>query len=86
MTSLRLPEALAARVDSIAQYEGMTRSQVVREAIEAWCRGQERKRNVDRVSLLRSLVTYPGSGRLDVARRSKVYLRKRFDAERARSR
>jgi metal-responsive CopG/Arc/MetJ family transcriptional regulator len=86
MTSLRLPEALAARVDSIARHEGVTRSQVVREAIEAWCRAQERKRNVDRVSLLRSLVTYPGSGRHDIARRSKVYLRKRFDAERSRSR
>lgn len=60
----------------------MTRSDVVREAVEQYCATLRRGGAADRLALLRRLVTYSGSGRGDLARRSEEYLRERFDARR----
>jgi metal-responsive CopG/Arc/MetJ family transcriptional regulator len=81
LTTIRLPEELARAVDQIAEQRQVTRSEIVRDALEQYCRKTER-RSPKRLELLSALVTYPGSGVGDLARRSQAYLRKRFREKR----
>lgn len=86
LTTVRLPENLARSVDEIAKQRHVSRSDVVREALEQYCERASNAENLSRVELLRSLVSYDGSGVGDLASRSEEYLRKRFNAGRRRSR
>ena len=81
-TSLRLPSHLAAALDRLAQERGTTRSDLIREAVEEYVAGSRAGGPGDRLSLLRRLVTYPGSGRKDGAARSEEHLRRIFGARR----
>lgn len=80
LTTVRLPEALARSVDEIAKQRQVTRSEVVREALEQYCERASTTENLSRVALLRRLVSYAGSGVGDLASRSEEHLRKRFSA------
>lgn len=84
LTSLRLPEHLARQLDDIAARRRLTRSAVVREALEQYCAGASAGADLDPVALVERLVDYPGSGRGDLGRRGEDYLRERFDAQRRR--
>ena len=86
LTTVRLPEALARSVDEIAKQRQVSRSDVVREALEQYCDRATTEQDLSRTELLRSLVSYPGSGVGDLASRSEAYLRKRFDGRRRHSR
>ena len=80
--SLRLPDHLARELDELAASRHSSRSEVIRDAIEQYCAGQRAGATPDRLTLLRRLVTYPGSGRGDLAARSEQHLRKLFRARR----
>lgn len=84
MMSLRLPEHLVRELDRLAAERRTTRSEVVREATEAYCAHQRAGGAQDRVSLLKSLVNYPGSGRGDLAANAERHLRAKFDERRRR--
>lgn len=86
LTTVRLPENLARSVDEIAKQRQVSRSDVVREALEQYCERASNTENLSRVELLRSLVSYDGSGVGDLATRSEEHLRKRFNARRRGSR
>lgn len=86
LTTVRLPENLARSVDEIAKKRQVSRSDVVREALEQYCERASNAENLSRVELLRSLVSYDGSGVGDLASRSEEHLRKRFHARRRGSR
>ena len=83
-TSLRLAQRTADAIERIAHARNMTRSQVIREAIDTYIEAERRCATPDRLGLLEKLVTYKGSGRGDLARNSETYLRKLFDAQRRR--
>ena len=83
LTAVRLPESLARSVDEIAKQRHVTRSEVVREALEKYCERVRKGANRSRLDLLRSLVTYRGSGVGDLAARGEEHLRKRFSARRS---
>jgi len=80
--SLRLPDHLARELDELATSRRTTRSDVIREAIEQYCAAQRAGAAPDRVTLVRRLVTYTGSGRGDLAARSEQHLRRLFRARR----
>ena len=83
LTSIRLPDHLLRELDEVAGRRRTTRSELVREAVEQYCatvRSDER----DPVALVDRLVTYTGSGRGDLARRSEHYLREIFGERRRR--
>ena len=86
LTTIRLPEGLARSVDEIAKQRQVTRSVVVREALEQYCEQSRKGEQRSRTELLRSLVSYAGSGVSDLGSRSEEHLRKRFHAQRSRSR
>jgi len=86
LTTVRLPENLARSVDEIAKQRQVSRSDVVREALEQYCERASNAENLSRVELLRGLVSYEGSGVGDLASRSEEHLRKRFNARRRGSR
>jgi metal-responsive CopG/Arc/MetJ family transcriptional regulator len=75
LTSIRLPDHLARDLDEIAARRHLTRSEIVREAVEEYCAGQRARDDADPVALVERLVTYAGSGRGDLAQRSEEYLR-----------
>lgn len=81
-TSIRLPDALARELDEIAEDRRITRSELIREAIESYCAASRTEQPADRLALVRRLVDYQGSGRGDLAERSEVYLRALFDERR----
>jgi Arc/MetJ-type ribon-helix-helix transcriptional regulator len=86
LASIRLPDSLARSIDEIARQRHVTRSDVIREAVEQYCRRSDKRRRLVRVEFLEQLVTYPGSGTGDLAYRGEEYLRRRFRARRHRSR
>jgi metal-responsive CopG/Arc/MetJ family transcriptional regulator len=86
LTTVRLPENLARSVDEIAKQRQVSRSDVVREALEQYCERAIKAEPRSRVELLSSLIAYEGSGVGDLASRSEEYLRKRFNARRRRPR
>jgi Arc/MetJ-type ribon-helix-helix transcriptional regulator len=86
LTTVRLPENLARSVDEIAKQRQVSRSEIVREALEQYCERANKEEPRSRVELVRSLVAYEGSGVGDLASRSEEHLRKRFDARRRRPR
>ena len=81
-TSIRLPDDLTSFLDRMAQERKTTRSSLVREAIQQFIERTREAGPSDRLSLLRSLVDYEGSGQGDLAARSEHYLREIFDAQR----
>jgi metal-responsive CopG/Arc/MetJ family transcriptional regulator len=86
LTTIRLPETLAHSVDEIAKRRQVTRSDVVREALEQYCERTRKSERSSRLELLQRLVSYAGSGVGDLASRSEDHLRERFNARRRRSR
>ncbi len=82
LTSIRLPEHLTQELDHMAAERRVTRSDLIREAVEQYCTASQRRGVLDRVTLLHRLLTYRGSGRGDLARRSEERLRELFDARR----
>ena len=84
-TSIRLPDHLVRELDEVAGRRRATRSDLIREAVEQYCATTRSEEEVDPVALVDRLVTYDGSGRGDLARRSERYLREIF-GERRRSR
>ena len=84
LASIRLPDHLVREVDEVAARRRVTRSEVVREAVAEYCATARSTRTRDPVALVEQLVTYPGSGRGDLARRSEEYLRELFRARRRR--
>jgi metal-responsive CopG/Arc/MetJ family transcriptional regulator len=74
-TSLRLPSHLTESLDRLARERGTTRSELIREAVDRFLADSRSGGPSDRVALLRSLVSYAGSGRGDLAARSEDYLR-----------
>jgi metal-responsive CopG/Arc/MetJ family transcriptional regulator len=77
-TTLRLPEELARAADRIAERRGVTRSEVIREALEEYCREREEHAKRGRAARVEELVRYAGSGVGDLGSRGEAYLRKRF--------
>ena len=77
LTSMRLPDHLVRELDEIAGRRRTTRSELVREAVEQYC-ATARSDSGDPVALVDRLVTYKGSGRGDLGRRSEHYLRESF--------
>ena len=86
LTSIRLPDHVAREVAEIAARRHITRSEVVREAVAHYCAAARATEEVDPVALVEQLVTYPGSGRGDLARHSEDYLREIFRERRRRRR
>ena len=84
LTTVRLPEELARELDRIAEDRRVTRSELVRDALEHYCRGLLERGPGDRLTLVRHLVTYPGSGKGDLSTRGEQYLRERSRARRRR--
>lgn len=84
LTSLRLPEHLLRLLDDIAERRRVTRSDVVREAVEQYCTAARPTGERDPVALVERLVDYPGSGRGDLAARSEAHLRELFGERRRR--
>ena len=86
LTTVRLPEELSRSVDEIARRRRVSRSAIVRDALEAYCRRAKEGGHGSRAELLRTLVSYPGSGVGDLGSRSEQHLRERFHAHRRRHR
>jgi hypothetical protein len=84
LRSIRLPDHLAREIDDLAAARRVPRSRLVREAIERYCAAARSGRAADRVTLLRQLVNYPGSGKGDLGERSEHYLRELFRGRRRR--
>ena len=85
LTSIRLPDHLVRELDEVAARRKATRSELVRDAVEQYCSTARLAKESDPVALVEQLVTYRGSGRGDLARRSEQYLREMFGARRQRS-
>lgn len=83
LTSIRLPDHLVRQLDEVAGLRRTSRSEVVREAVAQYC-ATARADARDPLALLDRLVTYKGSGRGDLARRSEQYLREIFRERRHR--
>ena len=83
-TSVRLPDHLVRELDEVAERRRTTRSDLIREAVEQYCVATRSGDEVDPVVLVDRLVTYDGSGRGDLARRSEHYLREIFGERRRR--
>jgi len=84
LTSIRLPDHLVREIDEVAAQQRVTRSEVVRDAVAQYCTAARSASRRDPVALVEQLVTYPGSRRGDLARRSEDYLREIFRARRRR--
>ena len=84
LTSIRLPDHLVRELDEVAGRRHTTRSDLVREAVEQYCAALRSGEALDPVALVDSLVTYEGSGRGDLGRRSEYYLREIFGERRRR--
>lgn len=84
VATIRLPDDLARSLERIATRQGVTRSEVMREALVQYSRAAEKAPGIDRVALLQELVTYSGSGQVDLGTRSKEHLREIFAARRKR--
>lgn len=84
LTSIRLPDHLVRELDEVAGRRHTTRSDLVREAVEQYCAALRSGGELDPVALVDSLVTYEGSGRGDLGRRSEHYLREIFRERRRR--
>jgi metal-responsive CopG/Arc/MetJ family transcriptional regulator len=84
LTSIRLPDHLVRDLDEVAARRKTSRSDVVREAVEQYCASSRTRDELDPVAIVERLVTYPGSGRGDLARRSEAYLRELFGERRRR--
>jgi Arc/MetJ-type ribon-helix-helix transcriptional regulator len=82
LTSVRLPEHLTQQLDDIAARRRISRSAVVREAIEHYCASP--RADADPVVLVERLVDYVGSGQGDLGRHGERYLRERFGERRRR--
>ena len=79
--SLRLPDALARRLDRLAKERRMDRSMVVREAIQAYlvsAPAEEGDRPLDRV---RDLAGSLRGGPPDLGARHREYLKRQFAGE-----
>jgi Arc/MetJ-type ribon-helix-helix transcriptional regulator len=85
-TSIRLPHELIVTLERARTRRGVTRSDLVREAIEAYLRQIQEAPTSGLGALVDSLVTYPGSGVGDLATRGEHYLREKFGARRRRPR
>ena len=73
-----MPDHLLRELDEVAGRRRATRSDLIREAVEQYCAATRSGDEVDPVALVDRLVTYEGSGRGDLARRSEHYLREIF--------
>ena len=71
----RHPTELELEILKVLWEGGPMRVRDVREAVEEYCAGQRARDDADPVALVERLVTYPGSGRGDLAQRSEEYLR-----------
>lgn len=78
--AIRLPDHLVDTVARVAAERSVTPSELIREAIEAYCNNSAAPRS--RIDLLDRLVTYRGSGKPDLGSRSEEHLRAMFDARR----
>lgn len=85
-TSLRLPAHLVEAIEKVAAQTGVTRSTLVRRAVEQYLRSSGAEPRQSRLALVDRLVDYPGSGRGDLSRRGEEYLRELFRARRHRPR
>lgn len=85
-TSIRLPEPLARTLDRLASRRGVTRSAVVRQAIEDYLRRAGEKRVEGLGARVDALVDYSGSGVGDLGARGEEYLRRTFRGRRDRTR
>lgn len=77
-TSMRFSPELLEALDHLAAERQTTRSDLVREAVEKFVAEARARGPADRLTLLRSLVTYPGSGKGDLAANNKAHLAKLF--------
>jgi metal-responsive CopG/Arc/MetJ family transcriptional regulator len=84
ITCVRLPDALTNRLDQLAIERDTSRSALIREAVERFCDDAQAEARLDRAALVERLVTYPGSGRGDLAENGERILREHFDARRRR--
>jgi len=82
-TSIRLPPALIQAIERAAVGRGVSRSTLVREALEEYLR---RTGSTGLGALVDRLVTYPGSGVGHLATRGEEILRERFSGRRRRAR
>jgi predicted DNA-binding protein len=82
LTSIRLSDHLVRLLDDLAARRHLTRSDLVREAVEQYCAAGRDSAARDPVAMVDRLVDYPGSGRGDLASRSEDYLRQMFDERR----
>jgi metal-responsive CopG/Arc/MetJ family transcriptional regulator len=82
--SIRLPGSLVRRLDDLSSASGATRSELVREAVDQYCRRARPSRKPDPIDLLDKLVDYEGSGLSDLGSRSEQHLRKLFRERRRR--
>lgn len=80
--SIRLPDELTNALDRLADEQATNRSSLIREAIEQYLVRARENPSRNRLSLLRSLVDYQGSGQGDLAARSEHHLRELFHARR----
>lgn len=86
MTSVRLPDSLLGDLDRIAESRDLTRSELIREALEDYVVSTGPGSATTRGELVDGLVTYRGSGRADLAERTEQVLRERLGVSRRRSR
>lgn len=86
LTTIRLPDHLIRELDEAAERRKTTRSELIREAVTAYCVGARSDDDSDPVALVERLVRYDGSRRGDLGRRSEEHLRERFRARTARAR
>jgi metal-responsive CopG/Arc/MetJ family transcriptional regulator len=84
LTSIRLPDHLVRELDEEAARRKTSRSDLVRDAVEQYCASSRGRDESDPVAMVERLVTYQGSGRGDLARRSELYLREIFSERRRR--
>jgi len=82
-TSIRLPPGLIQAIERAAARRGVSRSTLVREALEEHLRGAG---SAGLAGLVDRLVTYPGSGVGDLSTRGEEILRERFHGRRRRPR
>ncbi|MDQ3031509.1 MAG: ribbon-helix-helix domain-containing protein [Myxococcota bacterium] len=59
-TTFKLSAPVAAEIDRIAAERGVTRSDILREAVDAYVRGRRRSRLADRVADLVGVLEGPG--------------------------
>jgi Arc/MetJ-type ribon-helix-helix transcriptional regulator len=80
-TSFRLPSELVRALQGAARKRGVSRSELVRDALAAWL-GTAAAGPVTTGALVDALVTWKGSGRGELATDGERILRERFRARR----